>query len=394
MAVRTVVRRGERRLFIDIRYRDSTGKRTRYRKDAEVQTLLAARAEDRRRLALLAATGSPFGALSPEGQPVNQEPEEDAEIAAAPAFKDVAKEYMADYAKSQLKPSTRVGYQKKLDGFLLNAIGDLPITQVSASKVRELDVELVERGAQPSTRRGHQIVLRSILGKFAVERGYLAERPRFPKLPRCGKQIHTALTKDDVDRLLAATPNPAHRRLFLLAAYAGLRAGEVRALRWRDVDLRARVLTVRLSRCKGYLSTPKSGHERLIPLAETLVRELSKTKKPLPDALVCLTSLGSPWGEYGLIQSFKRAGKRAELDASWRFHDLRHFFVTSLFLTGAPAPAVQMLAGHADLSTTQRYAHTTTTELAAAVARLGGVVGATVGQQTRRSPPRRSGATA
>jgi integrase len=238
---------------------------------------------------------------------------------------------------------------------------------------------------QSSTRRGHQIVLRSILGKFAVERGYLEERPRFPKLPHCGKQIHTALTQDELDRLLAATPNPAHRRLFLLASYAGLRAGEVRALRWRDVDLKARALTVRLSRCKGHLSTPKSGHERLIPLADVLVRELSTTKKPKPDDLVCLTSLGQPWAEYGLIQSFKRACKRAELDTSWRYHDLRHFFVTSLFLTGAPAPAVQMLAGHADLSTTQRYAHTTQTELAAAVARLG----ATVGQQPRR-PPRRA----
>jgi integrase len=372
-------------LVVDIQYRDSNGRRARYRHDAEVQTLQAARAEDRRRLALLATTGSPYGVLSPDGEPVVEEPDDEPETANdAPLFEDVAKEYMADYAKSQLKPSTRVGYQKKLDSFLLNAIGHLPITQITLSKVRELDVKLVVDGAQPSTRRGYQIVLRSILGKFAVERGYLAERPRFPKLPHCGKQIHTALKQDEVDRLLAATPNPAHRRLFLLAAYAGLRAGEIRALRWRDVDLKARTITVRLSRCKGHLSTPKSGHERLIPLAETLFRELSKTKKPKPDSLVCVTSLGEPWGEYGLIQSFKRACKRAELETSWRFHDLRHFFVTSLFLTGAPAPAVQMLAGHADLSTTQRYAHTTQAELAAAVARLE----VTVRQQPRRASRR------
>ena len=224
-------------------------------------------------------------------------------------------------------------------------------------------------------------MLRSILGRFAVERGYLSERPAFPKLPRSGRTIHTALTPEELERLFAATPSASHRRAFLLAAYAGLRAGEVRALRWKDVDLTARTLTVRLSRCNGATSTPKSGHERLIPLAEILHRELStKTKakkKRAPDALVSLTGRGKPWGQSGLLLAFKRACKRAGLEG-WRFHDLRHFFVTSLFRTGAPAPAVQMLAGHADLSTTQRYAHTSRAELTAAVARLG----ATVGQQT------------
>src|SRR5262249_6349536 len=128
-----------------------------------------------------------------------------------------------------------------------------------------------------------------------------------------------------------------------------------------------------------------SGHERLIPLAEPLHRELSTTRgRRLPDALVSLTGFGKPWGEYGLIQTFKRASRRAGLEG-WRFHDLRHFFVTSLFRTGAPAPAVQMLAGHADLSTTQRYAHTTRAELIAVMARLGG---------TRRGSRGNSGATA
>ncbi len=377
MAVRIVIRRDERRLLVDIRYRNPDGTRARYRHDAEVQTLQAARAEDRRRLALLATIGSPHGVLAPSGAPIIEPPESEPEADAGPLFRDVAKEYMAAYATSHLKPSTRFAYDKRLQGFFLNAIGDLPITQITPSKVRELDAELVETGVKPSTRAAYQIVLRSILGRFAVERGYLSERPAFPKLPRPGRTIHTALTQEELERLFESTPSASHRRAFLLASYAGLRAGEIRALRWKDVDLRARTLTVRLSRCNGAVSTPKSGHERLIPLAEVLHRELSTTKKRVSDALVSLTAEGEPWGQWGLRQTFKRACKRARLEG-WRFHDLRHFFVTSLFRTGAPAPAVQMLAGHADLSTTQRYAHTSRAELTAAVARLG----ATVGPQT------------
>jgi integrase len=261
-------------------------------------------------------------------------------------------------------------------GFLLNAIGDLPINHVTPSKVRELDAELVETGVSPSTRRGHQIVIRSIIGRFAVERGYLAEPPPFPKLPRCGKQIHTALAAEEVDGLLHATRSADHRRAFLLAAYAGLRAGEIRALRWKDIDFRARTLTVRLNRCHGVVSSPKSGNERMIPLADVLFENLWPDRKRDPNECVALTRKNKPWGQHGLLQAFKRASARAGLEG-WRFHDLRHFFVTSLFRCGAPAPAVQALAGHADLSTTQRYAHTTRADLRAAMDRLG----VTVGQQ-------------
>jgi hypothetical protein len=77
---------------------------------------------------------------------------------------------------------------------------------------------------------------------------------------------------------------------------------------------------------------------------------------------VATTSFGKPWAESGLYQAFERAQQRANLEG-WTFHDLRHFFVTELFRRGAPAPAVQLLAGHADLSTTQRYADMAASDL-------------------------------
>ena len=64
MPVRVVTRRDERRLIVDIRYRNPDGTRARYRHDAEVQTLSAARAEDRRRLGLLATTGSAWASAT------------------------------------------------------------------------------------------------------------------------------------------------------------------------------------------------------------------------------------------------------------------------------------------------------------------------------------------
>jgi integrase len=376
MTVRTVTRRGQRRLVVDICYRNSDGTLARYRHDAEVQTLQAARAEERRRLGLLATTGSPYGTLPGDSPPVVDEADEPDATAplTAPLFRDVAKEYMAAYATSHLKPSTRASYKVTLDGFLLHEIGDEPITEITPTKVRELDAKLIEANAKPSTRRNHQIVLRSILCKFAIEKGHLAEAPAFPPLPKVGRKVGNALTLDEVTRLLDACTCRAQRRALALAAYAGLRAGEIRALRWKDIDLKAGTLTVRFNKCRGVVSTPKSGHERLIPLVDALRRELAGDgSKPEPAALVSRNALGKPWGEFTLRATFKRVCKRAGL-SGWRFHDLRHFFVTALFRAGVPAPTVQALAGHADLSTTQRYAHTSRADLRAAMDRLGDAV--------------------
>jgi site-specific recombinase XerD len=86
---------------------------------------------------------------------------------------------------------------------------------------------------------------------------------------------------------------------------------------------------------------------------------------------VAITARGKPWGEFGLNQAFGRAMKRAKLDG-WSFHDLRHFFVTELFRNGASAVAIQQLAGHADLATTQRYADLDANDLRSAIARIDG----------------------
>lgn len=60
---------------------------------------------------------------------------------------------------------------------------------------------------------------------------------------------------------------------------------------------------------------------------------------------IALTVLRKPWGEYGLNQAFQRTQARAGR-SGWTFHSLRRFFVTELFRRGAPAVAIQQLAGH------------------------------------------------
>ncbi len=188
-----------------------------------------------------------------------------------------------------------------------------------------------------------QCVVRSVL-KHAKEAGFISRLPELPPLPKTGATITHALTREEVGRILAATPAPHHLALEL-AAYAGLRAGEVRGLRFKDVDLERGVLIVRRSRCRGTEAPPKSGHERIVPLHTKLIDAIGAITPRPASAYVTGPAPGEPWGEHALRHAFLGACRRLELHG-FRPHDLRHAFVTELFRGGTPAPVVQRLAGH------------------------------------------------
>lgn len=357
MTVRSDVRHGRRVWIIDIRYVEN-GTKKRFRNYAEVQTLVAARAEDRRRMGLVATTGIPFervATVAPTSNTAGVVPE------ARPRFEDVAREYLRVFGPSHLKPSTLAGYTKVIEGHLIPAFGEMTPDAIDAAAVRRLDVELADEKRRPSTRRNVQAVLRSVLCRYAVEAGILEMPPRLPRLPRVGATISATLSPDEIRALLAVSA-PGERIAFMLGAYAGLRAGEVRGLRWRDVNLPGAVLVVRRSLCNGTSAAPKSGHERLVPLVSELKAALEAIDGHPLDGPVT-RGPRKPWSDTSLNKAFGRATARANI-GHWRLHDLRHFYVTTLFRARLPAPVVQRLAGHEHLATTQRYAHLVDVDLA------------------------------
>ena len=349
MTVRSRTRRGKRRWFIEIPYRSSTGKSLRFRRDASVQTLSAARTEDARRQKLLALTGVPFEAGSADLA--------ESDVAAT-TFADAVKMFFDAYAPSRLKPSTIRGYENVIRTHLMPRFATTPIGSIDAVAVRKLDGALVARGMSVSTRCTVLCALRSVVRRFAPEAGLLEEAPVLPRLPRVGLKITQAMTEAEFKAALAVA-SPTLRRAMLLAGRAGLRAGEIRGLRPRDVDLKAKELVVRVSICRGIEGPPKSGHERRVPLLRELAEELSDLAKPSRRReRVSMSPRGRVWSETSLGQQFRRACETAGI-GHWRFHDLRHFFITGLFRSSAPAPVVQLIAGHLHLSVTQRYSHAT-----------------------------------
>lgn len=149
-----------------------------------------------------------------------------------------------------------------------------------------------------------------------------------------------------------------------LALQTGLRRGELFNLRWRDVDLRRAVLTVRGD-------GTKSGHTRHVPLNATAIKALETWKgetTPAGDALLFPGEDGKPLAD---IKKGWGALVTAAALTDFRFHDLRHTFASKLVMAGVDLNTVRELLGHADIKMTLRYAHLAPEAKAAAVAKVG-----------------------
>jgi integrase/recombinase XerD len=175
----------------------------------------------------------------------------------------------------------------------------------------------------------------------------------WPALPKC-------LSVDEVDALIAApdvsTPRGLRDRAMIELLYAtGMRVSELISARAADLHLDEQYLT-----CIG-----KGNKERLIPIGEHAAAWLLRYQREGRPAILKGRSAprlfvnlrGRPLGRVGFWKILKGYGRQAALPPSLSPHVLRHSFATHLLERGADLRAIQMMLGHADLSTTQIYTH-------------------------------------
>ena len=195
-------------------------------------------------------------------------------------------------------------------------------------------------------------VLRRLL-VVARKRGLIEVVPEVEWL-RVERPDFDFLDFDEAERLLA-NADEEWRTLILVALRTGMRQGELRALRWQDVDLVAGRIFVRQNIVRGHVGTPKSGKPREIALGEE-VRAALKAHRHLRGPLVFCDMAGNVLTKGEMKHPLWRACKRAGLRLiGW--HVLRHTFASHLVMRGAPIKAIQELLGHATIQMTMRYAH-------------------------------------
>jgi integrase len=160
---------------------------------------------------------------------------------------------------------------------------------------------------------------------------------------------------DQYERLIeVARAQEARTHLIVLpGAEAGLSVGEMMALEWGDVDLANRQLCVARSDWNGFATSPKGGRLRRVPLTRRLAAALGAQRHLRSTRVLCQAD-GKPLTRPFVQARMKRASRQAGLPHDG-LHILRHSFCSQLAMRGAPARAIQELAGNTDLTMTQRY---------------------------------------
>jgi integrase/recombinase XerD len=199
--------------------------------------------------------------------------------------------------------------------------------------------------------------------RFLVIDGRLTVNPADDlRPPRAWKVLPRYLAVEDVDRLIeqpiVTTPRGLRDRALIELLYAtGMRVSELLSLRPADVNLEASYLT-----CSG-----KGSKQRIVPIGDEAADWVKKylresrpallAKRTSPRLFVNAKGGGPGLTRVGFWKILKGYARQAGLTTSLSPHMLRHSFATHLLERGADLRAIQMMLGHADLSTTQIYTH-------------------------------------
>lgn len=304
-------------------------------------------------------------------------------------------EFLANWMshkRASVAPRTAERYAGLIEQHIAPAVGLVQLRRLMPQHVADLYLTLAATLAPATIGQVHAILHGSL--DQAVRWHAIARNPAAAvHAPRPAKREMRFLDTAQVRVMLDATAGDPLEPLYVAGVYTGLRLGELLGLRWRDLDLDGRQLTVRhtLTREAGawILRQPKTTHSRrTIRLAPAVVeamrshyiaeaqRLLKLGHRVQPDTLVFSDRWGDPVNPWHITErAFKPMLRRAGLPVV-RFHDLRHTFASMMLSEGVRVDIVSRMLGHASAAVTLGvYAHLMPGDEEAAVERLQARIG-------------------
>ncbi|MCC7085164.1 MAG: site-specific integrase [Pirellulales bacterium] len=297
--------------------------------------------------------------------------------------------WLEDAARPTIKETTYVNYKAIIKNHIAPRIGGIALQKLTPANVQWLYGELERDGRSVYVRRQVHAALHRAL-KIAVKWGLIprnaahsVEPPRVP-----ATDIHQ-LDPEQVGTLLDAARGDRLEALYVLAISSGMRLGELFALQWADIDLKAGAVMVRhtLTEINGKLTLtePKSakGRRRIDLPAMAITALHEHRKRQLADGhgggpwVFCNRSGGPLRKSHFQEQKFYPLLKSAGLPRM-RFHDLRHTAASLLLALGVHPKVVQERLGHSQISVTMDvYSHVMPTMQREAAGQLDSLLEAT-----------------
>lgn len=290
--------------------------------------------------------------------------------------------YWYDTIKSTLAYNTVIEYERfcrLITAYYNEKFPGLKLKDVTALHIQQYYNDLYNNGRKGRTVRCYHAFLHSAF-KYAVKVDLLPGNPtEKAELPRKEKFEATFYTKEELEKLFEAFKDDRLELVVHIAAYYGLRRGEILGLNWDSIDFENKTMTIR----RKITSSFKNGMGEKIHIDNELktaasvrtfpliphIEKMLKDRKFLEehysqllgddfdrtyDGFVCRDNTGKLITPYYTTNHFKLVLKRNNLKPL-RFHDLRHSCASLLVANGVPMKVVQDWLGHATFGTTANY---------------------------------------
>lgn len=281
--------------------------------------------------------------------------------------------------KSTRSKHTLETYTPMIDGFIaaLGKKADAPLSAIMPAEVEAHRDALKATGRKPTTLRQHIKVIGAMFSA-AHRQGLIQGNPaKGVEMDNTTQDSREPFTQIELTALLKEARGDWETAI-MLGAYAGMRIGDVIALRWDSVDLAAGTLTFTPQK------TSRSGRSLILPLHPSLLENLMKQAGDDPHALICPTLAGRIGGRSGTSRQFLELMKRAGIDNKPRpvakgegrtqstksFHSLRHTFNSSLLAAGVDERVRMALSAHTTAHVNRKYSHAEMSSLRDAVHKL------------------------
>jgi integrase/recombinase XerD len=239
------------------------------------------------------------------------------------------------------------------------------LSEVTAENIAEFLKALTDRGVSPRSQARYVSSLRGLFRYLRASRHIAVDPTELLESPKKRAKLPVVLTREEIERLLAAPKADElaglRDRAMLYTMYAcGLRVSELVGLRLRDVAIEQGIVRV----------SGKGGKQRLVPIGDAALQLVTAYLQGVrglwaepSEERVFVTPQGHGMTRQAFWKIVRRYTIEAGIVKAVSPHKLRHSFATHLLSGGADLRAVQAMLGHADISTTQVYTHVMANQL-------------------------------
>ena len=261
------------------------------------------------------------------------------------------------------KPSTVRGYRTSLNERILPLIGGRRLNTITTTDLQEIVDRWQVEGQAPATIRNSLKPLQAICRRARAREGLGLNPTHDLELPAPNPAEVQIVAPATAAKLLSVLPIE-DRAIWSTAIYAGLRYGELRALRWAAVDLASKTIRVRESwdPKEGSIAPKTRTSKRTTPMPEVVkasLAELRANRSPAPaDDLVFAAEDGSPFHAATIYRRADRAWAAAGIPERLRLHQARHTYASFMIAAGVNAKALSVFMGHSSIKVTfDLYGH-------------------------------------